>query len=281
LSAAIGEFSTRPDGWRRSAWSGGEFQAAHRPRTRIVEGVIRSDRHLVMATLRGGARRHVFRNADGRGGDGPDHPGAVSFLPAGCERRLRLEDVEWRWAAVALAPAAGDALGAVGSIALADDAFVASALAELERHDALCGGVEPLYGEAMAGALSAYLRQRYGGGLAARPRYGLAPWKLNRVKSFVGDNLSEPIAIRDLAALCGMSERHFHRAFLEATGETPYAHVTRRRLEQAKLLLATERDSVTSVALAVGYRTPTQFARAFAAEVGMLPSRYRRRSRPS
>jgi AraC family transcriptional regulator len=277
---SIGRLSTPPDGWRRSSWAGGTFETAYRPFTREVEGALRSDRHLIMTTLRGGARRHVFTTDDGRRYAGPDRPGAFSFLPAGCERRLKLEDVEWRWAAIALQPDSADGkddLSSLGSMAMAEDRFVSSSLTELERVDALSGRLEPLYAETIVAALKSYLLTRYCGRSDDSARGCFLPtWRLRLVRDYVASHLADRISIADVAKLCRLSERHFHRAFRATTGQTPLDYVVAQRMEKARLLLASAPKSIAEVALAVGYANPTHFARAFHAATGLNPSAYRR-----
>lgn len=281
--STIERLSSRPCGWRRTEWASGAFETAYRPRTAEVDGTILPARHLVMATLRGGARRHSFRNADGRRFDGADIVGSVSFLPAGCERRLQLQDVEWCWAAVALDPAEADEpdqLGAIGSFAVESEPFILAMLAEMERLDALAGGLEPIYAEAMGEALTRYLAGRYAGqATLSSKRYALPAWKLRRLTDHVEAHLAERIGIASLARLCGLSERQFHRAFLATTGQTPLAFVIGRRIERARLLLATSDGTIALVAFRTGFANPTHFARAFSAVTGVTPSAYRQAAR--
>lgn len=233
-----------------------------------------------MATLRGGARRHSFRTADGQRHDGSDYPGVVSFLPAGCERRLKLVDVEWRWAALAISPTkpdGTDALASMNPFVVPQDMFVSGLLLEMERLAALGDGLEPIYAESMSGALVRYLVCRYAGEPSQpRPAHALPPWKLRRVKECIDSRLGERITIAELAALCGLSERHFHRAFQAATGQTALAYLVGQRLARAKLLLAADARPVAAIAFAVGYGNAAHFAKAFQAETGLLPSAYRR-----
>ena len=280
-SPPLGTLSSRPDGWRRSVWSGGAFETAFRPHTAYVHGEIASDRHLVMATLRGGARRHRFVNSDGLRYDDQDTPGSVSFLPAGSVRKLELHDVEWRWAAIAIDPAL-DGLGAglahVRSIALHNEPVVFGLLAEIERLDALSGGVEPIYAETMSGAIAQFLAHKFGAQSAVALGCALPPFKLRRVREFIAANLAARFSLRDLARLCDLSERHFHRAFKASTSRTPLEYVTAQRIDRAKLLLASKSTTIAEVAFAVGFSNPSHFARAFSAATGVTPSVYRARS---
>lgn len=278
VAVPLGRLSSRPDSWRRTSWATGVFETAHRPHTPHVAGEIVSGRHLIMATLQGGARRHVFTTADGFRHEGPDLTGSVSFLPAGCARRLELHDVKWRWAAIALDASSEDvgaSLARVPSMSLKQEPFVFGLLREMERLDALAGGIEPIYAETMAAALTRYLVNRFDARRTVDEGGALPPFKLRRVKDFVASHLDQRLSLAELAALCGLSERHFHRSFKATTGETPLRYVVRQRIERAMLLLAGSEASIAAVAFAVGFANPTHFARAFKDATGMTPSAYR------
>jgi AraC family transcriptional regulator len=58
-------------------------------------------------------------------------------------------------------------------------------------------------------------------------------------------------------------------------GVTPWAFVTVRRLDHARLLLRTTDLSVAAVATAVGASNVSHFGRLFVAHVGCTPGRYR------
>jgi AraC family transcriptional regulator len=275
---ALGRLSSPADGGRRWDWPGGSFQTAQRPPTTRVEGTIRSDRHLVMVTLRGGADRHEIRADDGHRYDGPDRPGSASFLPAGCERRLRLSNVAWRWAAVALDPGADDALAGVPPVSAIDDRFLFGLLAELDRLDAHDGGLDAAYCDAMGIALSHYVARRFGGAGASRDEPIVLPaWRLRRVIDYVEAHLDGPIRITDLARCADLSPGHFHRAFRAATGQTPLTFIQQQRIDRAMQLLAKDVDSILHIALRVGFISPAHFARVFRTATGETPSAFRRR----
>lgn len=235
-----------------------------------------------MATLRGGARCHVFANADGLRYKGPDVTGSVSFLPAGCARRLELHDVEWQWAAISLDASlegSAAALARTPSLSLKQEPFVFGLLQEMERLDALSGAIEPIYAETMSTALVQYIAKRFSACRTTDKRHGLPPFKLRRVTEFIAANLDARLSLAELAALCDLSERHFHRSFKASTGQTPLDFVVQQRMESAKRLLSSADVAIVSVALAVGFANPGHFARAFQAATGMTPSAYRNMSR--
>lgn len=281
LSAAFERLSSRPDGWRSVRWPGGTFETAHRPLTTFVEGRIASSSHLIMTTLSGGAERHEFTIDGGRRHDGPDHPASISFLPAQCERRLRLHNVAWRWATIAfdadaierLAPGS---LGGLAPIAGTEDRFVWNLLAEFDRLDAQESGLDEAYCETMSHALVLYLTRRYGRRAAAPQRISLSGYRLRRVTDFIDAHLHTMIRIADLARLVDLSEGHFHRAFRASTGKTPLEYINGQRVAVAKHTLVRGDSSVTQIALDAGFVSPTHFARVFRNETGQSPSDYRR-----
>jgi len=65
------------------------------------------------------------------------------------------------------------------------------------------------------------------------------------------------------------------RAFKQVTGTTPVDHVIRRRLARAAERLRTTRQSITTIALNVGFGDSNYFARQFRRVYGHSPSAYR------
>jgi AraC-like DNA-binding protein len=84
---------------------------------------------------------------------------------------------------------------------------------------------------------------------------------------------SGPPALASLARSTGASKRTLERLFLRETGMTLGRWRRRLRLVEALRLLANG-VSVTSVALDVGYQSPSAFVAAFRRELGTTPSRY-------
>src|SRR5262249_46296664 len=105
---------------------------------------------------------------------------------------------------------------------------------------------------------------------------GLARWRLQKVTDYVRERLGMPIGLDDLAGVVGLSRFHFCKAFRLATGYTPHQWLVNLRMERARPLLADHKLSVTEIALAVGYQTPSSFAASFRKATGSTPTTYRR-----
>ena len=107
-------------------------------------------------------------------------------------------------------------------------------------------------------------------------RRGLTDWQVKRVTSFMRDNLDRQIGLDDLAGLVNLSRFHFCTAFRRATGHTPHQWLTTQRINRARELLVDPKLSVTDIAIAVGYETPSAFAASFRKVTGTSPSHFRR-----
>lgn len=271
--------------WRSAAWRGGSFDTGRRPYTDVVEGTIRTPDHLLLVTLEGGARRTEVRTACGHRHSGPDRPGAVSFVPAHCERRLRLQGVATVWASIAISPGYlnGLEVRAEGQdwdfapFSNAEDPFIAALVGEFARLHAADGRLDPAYCEAMSHALGCYMARRYGRPAASTSGgpWKLPPWRLRRIADYVEAHIEREILVEDLAGLVGLSGGHLHRAFRKTTGTTPLAYITAKRIARATAILAAGPVPVTELALSVGFQSPSHFTRVFRRATGVNPSRFR------
>ena len=99
--------------------------------------------------------------------------------------------------------------------------------------------------------------------------------RLARAVDYVEAHLAEPIRMEDLASVACLSLVHFSRAFKTATGQSPHAHLTARRVARAKRLLAETSLSIMHVGHACGFNSPTHFAATFRARTGASPTQYR------
>lgn len=90
-------------------------------------------------------------------------------------------------------------------------------------------------------------------------------------------SLDTSLSVSNLAESVGMSPSSFHQHFRAITATTPLRYQKDLRLLEARHLLFAGDRTVTEVALAVGYRSPTQFSREYSRKFGVPPSLDRRR----
>ncbi len=94
-----------------------------------------------------------------------------------------------------------------------------------------------LYGDLIGMALSVALIRRYGelSNQIPQMRGGLSRPNLNRVLTYIEENLDSELRLEELAQLNSLSRYHFARSFRESLGETPYQYILRKRIQRAKV----------------------------------------------
>lgn len=105
---------------------------------------------------------------------------------------------------------------------------------------------------------------------------GLARWQVRRTLAHVEANLASKLETRGLADVVSFSRSHFSRAFKRSLGVPPMAYVLTRRVERAKLMIATTREQLTEIALACGFADQSHLNRSFRRVVGTTPGLWRR-----
>lgn len=105
-------------------------------------------------------------------------------------------------------------------------------------------------------------------------RHRLTGRAVRRVHELVQGRLAEPIP-ESPALAAGVSKHHFIKAFRETVGETPYAWVTRQRIERARALLAQPGRTVNDVALQTGFNSAAHFVAVFRQRLGITPGAFK------
>jgi AraC-like DNA-binding protein len=113
----------------------------------------------------------------------------------------------------------------------------------------------------------------------APPRGGLAPGALRRIREHVERGLAEKIGVCELAALVGLSESHFSRAFKQSVGQSPHRYLLLRRIAAAAELIEKTDRKLTEIALDAGFSDQCHFTRMFVREMGETPLAFRKRYR--
>jgi AraC family transcriptional regulator len=107
-------------------------------------------------------------------------------------------------------------------------------------------------------------------------RGGLASWQKRAVIGYIEEHLDERVSLVTLARLARLSQHHFCRAFKQSFGIPPQGHLLQRRMERAKVLLSDRANSITDVALTLGYAFNSSFTLAFRKITGQTPSEFRK-----
>ncbi|GAA5479644.1 HTH-type transcriptional activator RhaR [Haloferula helveola] len=97
---------------------------------------------------------------------------------------------------------------------------------------------------------------------------------VERALSVLSSRLAEPMDLARLGKECGASPTHLSRMVKQRTGSTLREHQRRLRVSAACEMLE-DGSSVTEVAMDVGYRSLSHFAKAFREQTGKAPSTWR------
>ena len=98
---------------------------------------------------------------------------------------------------------------------------------------------------------------------------------VGRAQAWVIANLREPMPVRRLAEIAGVSERSIARAFVSELDVTPHEFVEGVRIDQARKLLEASDRALKAVAYDCGFASPEQMRAAFQRRLGTSPGRYR------
>jgi AraC-like DNA-binding protein len=95
-----------------------------------------------------------------------------------------------------------------------------------------------------------------------------------RVQRFIFDNIAKEISLSDAAAHLNLSGPWVAQVFKEATGHTVVRFINAIKVERAKELLRTD-QSVTDIAMLVGFASHEHFRRVFKEYTGVTPTAFR------
>ncbi len=131
-----------------------------------------------------------------------------------------------------------------------------------------------LYGDGLTAAITAQL-------FVEQPALGadvtgLAPWKLRQIIEYLDGHLPLRVELADLAAMAGLSQSHFSRAFKASTGLAPYRWQLDARIRRAQALLIDTDATLEQVAEATGFADAVHFGRTFKKLIGATPTVWRR-----
>lgn len=241
--------------------------------------------HVVMTYY--GAERDIAYRADSQRFHGKTRPGVITLIPDGYDGRWDISgpiEVSHVYLSADRLQVAADLLtgGRVPELVPRvgfEDPTAARILEMLSREASLAEPSSRLFVEQAIDLLCTQLVRGHSSlapAADAAPRRGLADWQIKRVTEYMLERLEEDIGLNELAALVNLSRFHFCTAFRLAMGTTPYKWLLARRIDRARELLANLSLSVTEVALAVGYDTPSAFTASFRKVMGVTPMEFRR-----
>lgn len=95
-------------------------------------------------------------------------------------------------------------------------------------------------------------------------------------KEYIRNNLAENLTIQEVSEYVGYSSAHFSVRFKQECGITFSDYVMESRIEKSKELLKNTRETIESIAAAVGYSDVKSFTKNFKKYTEVKPSQYRK-----
>jgi AraC-like DNA-binding protein len=145
-------------------------------------------------------------------------------------------------------------------------------------------GARPRRDEVAAAYLTTLVRlltQRLSG-----PGSGIEPigmrysYPVLKAMHLMRENLSERLAISDLARAGGLGTSQLCRRFRKEVGHSPAKYHRELRLDAAKERLLVPGSTIASTALSCGFTSSQHLSKVFRESVGMTPGDWRRAARP-
>ena len=110
--------------------------------------------------------------------------------------------------------------------------------------------------------------------------FALADKQMSAAITCMHDDPGHPWTLQKLAERVGMSRSIFALRFKETVGSTPMEYLTRWRMLLAGDRLKNSDDSISVIALSLGYESESAFGKAFKRVMGSSPKQYSRRAVP-
>lgn len=263
------------------SWLDGRVRLDHRHwQSAETDVVWTAPQHLLVLTDSGRTARTLMRVNGKVVYDGADYAGALTFVPAGTERRNVYRDAHLSYTALWIDPSFGNSAlpDGIGIIANARDEVLRVLIASL-RDELLAGwGPSAVYVE----HLTALVLDRLAavGGRAASPppparHAALSRPASERVRDYVRAHVGMELSIKDMAAVAGLAPDSFARRFKATTGMSPYAFVLEERVRQAEALLAETREPIGGIAMQLGFANQSHLTSTFRRQRGITPLAFR------
>lgn len=100
--------------------------------------------------------------------------------------------------------------------------------------------------------------------------------RLRHAIALMREHVSEKMALDEIAHKVGLSRAHFFTLFRDQLNTTPQVFWSAVRVEEAMRRLIGQGESLTAVALDLGFSAPSNFSRFFKEHTGVSPSTFRR-----
>jgi AraC-like DNA-binding protein len=98
---------------------------------------------------------------------------------------------------------------------------------------------------------------------------------------YIEKHLHYTISLHDLAALTGKNVSYLSTLFKKETGISISSYITKKRLEEAALILSESEMPVVEIATTLSFNSQSYFTLLFREQYGKTPKEYRKEHFPS
>lgn len=112
---------------------------------------------------------------------------------------------------------------------------------------------------------------------AAESTHDMLPPIVRQAVDIFAVHIEDPINISDVADQVGVSVRQLERMFHKTTGNTPGGYYKSLRIHKARQLLLYSKDSMTQIAIAVGYANAPTLCKKYIDVFGIHPAEDRKK----
>ncbi len=105
----------------------------------------------------------------------------------------------------------------------------------------------------------------------------MLPDILREAVDVFASHIEDPLKVADVADIVGVSVRQLERQFKQSTGQSPLRYYRAMRMKAARQLIHYSNDTLTEVAIAVGYTTSSAMIPNYIEAFGLHPSEDRRK----
>ncbi len=98
---------------------------------------------------------------------------------------------------------------------------------------------------------------------------------IRKVTSYLTQNFSKNISLKEMADMAGLSLYHFTRKYKKETGVTPHQFLLSTRMSAAKYYLSNTTMTIKEIALSCGFEDESTFCYSFRKREGKTPKQFR------
>ena len=99
---------------------------------------------------------------------------------------------------------------------------------------------------------------------------------LRKAIIYMNQHLEENLSLEEVAGVVGLSPTYFSRLFSHDMKMTYIEYLTKIRIEESKKFLVDTKESISDIAIRLGFSDQSYFSKVFKKVEGMTPGKYRR-----